>query len=205
LTSRPGKHINGAVQHQTLEQLQAGLETIRQSPKDHGRIALIVRRPETEQREVVQQAELSLVEGLVGDNWKRRGSSRTPDGSAHPELQLTIINSRVSQLVALSHDRWGLAGDQLYIDLDLSMDNLPPGSQLAIGSAVIEITAYPHSGCRKFAARYGQDAVKFVNSDVGKSLRLRGVNARVVRPGLIRTGDVVTKHGSNALSQNASE
>lgn len=188
-----------------MEQLEAGLEAIRRAPKDQGRIALIVRRPETEQREVVQQAELSLVEGLVGDNWKRRGSSRTADGSAHPELQLTMMNSRVTELVAQSHERWSLAGDQLYIDLDLSMDNLPPGSELAIGSAIIEITAYPHTGCRKFAARYGQDAVRFVNSDLGKGLRLRGVNAKVVRPGLIRVGDSVMKHRTNALTQKTSE
>jgi hypothetical protein len=188
-----------------MEQLEAGLEAIRVAPKDHGRLALIVRRPETEQREVVQQAELSLVEGLVGDNWKRRGSSRTPDGSAHPELQLTMMNSRVTELVAQGHDRWSLAGDQLYIDLDLSTDNLPPGSRLAIGSAVIGITAYPHTGCRKFAARYGQDAVKFVNSDLGRGLRLRGVYAKVVRPGLIRVGDSVMKHLTNALTQKTPE
>ena len=197
--------INVAVQHLMLEQLEAGLELIRQAPKDQGRLALIVRRPETEQREVVQQAELSLSEGPSGDNWKRRGSSRTPDGSAHPDLQLTLMNSRVTELVARSQDRWSLAGDQLYIDLDLSMNNLPPGSQLGIGTAVIEITAYPHTGCRKFAARYGQDAVKFVNSEVGKGLRLRGVNAKVVRPGSIRVGDIVFKLHNNMLTQKTSE
>jgi len=166
---------------------------IRRSPRNEGKLELIVRRPNTEQREVLEEAELSLAEGLVGDNWKIRGSSRTPDGAAHPELQVTIMNSRAIALVAQDRERWSWAGDQLFVDLDLSADNLPPGTRIAVGSAVIEITPHPHTGCRKFAARYGQDAVRFVNSPVGKELRLRGVNSKVVRPGRIRVGDVVRK------------
>ena len=154
---------------------------------------LIVRRPKVDEREVLKEGILDLEEGLVGDNWKDRGSSRTPDGSAHPEMQLNIMNSRAIALLAQDKSRWPLAGDQLYIDLDLSNDNLPPGSKLALGSAVIEITEVPHNGCKKFTQRYGLEAVKFVNSPMGKQLHLRGVNARVVQSGLIGVGDSVKK------------
>lgn len=182
-----------AVRHLTMTELEAGLDEIRRAPKDEGVLQLIVRRPQVNAREVLQEAQLDLEEGLVGDNWKVRGSSRTADGSAHPEMQLNIMNARVAALVAQARDRWQLAGDQLYIDLDLSGENLPPGTRLAIGSAVIEVTAIPHNGCQKFVSRFGLDAMKFVNSPVGKELHLRGINAKVVQPGTIRTGDIVKK------------
>jgi len=183
------------VRHRTAEELEARLEEIRQSPKEKGVLVLISRRPRVEEREVVQEAEISLTEGLLGDNWKARGSTRTPDGAAHPDLQLTLMNSRVIALLAQERERWALAGDQLFIDLDLSAENLPAGTQLEIGAAIIEITAYPHTGCKKFATRFGSDAAKFVNSPLGKELQLRGVNAKVVRPGRVRVGDVVRKRG----------
>jgi len=182
-----------AVTYRTLEELEAGLDKIRQAPKETGILALISRRPRTEEREVVEEAELSLTEGLVGDDWKARGSTRTPDGSAHPEMQLTLMNARVIALVATDPANWPLAGDQLFIDLDLSTQNLPPGTRLEIGNALIEITPYPHTGCKKFAARFGPDATLFVNSPTGRELQLRGVNAKIIRPGKIRLGDVVTK------------
>jgi hypothetical protein len=139
------------------------------------------------------EGELHLSEGLVGDSWITRSSSRTPDGSPHPDMQLNVMNSRVIALVAGDKDRWQLAGDQLYIDLDLSAENLPAGTQLSIGSAVIAVSPQPHTGCHKFVSRFGLDAVKFVNSAVGKELHLRGINARVVQSGTIRVGDVVRK------------
>jgi hypothetical protein len=154
---------------------------------------MIVRRPDFGEREVLTEATLDLVEGLVGDNWKKRGSSNTPDNSAHPEMQLNVMNARVIALVAQEKARWALAGDQLYLDLDVSIENLPAGQQLAVGSAVIEVTPIPHTGCKKFIARYGLDSVRFVNSPIGKSLRLRGLNAKVVQPGTVKVGDVVRK------------
>jgi hypothetical protein len=181
------------VWHLTMAELEAGLDSIRQSPKDGGAIAMIVRRPQVDAREVLEEGELDLAEGLLGDTWKVRGSSRTPDGSAHPDMQLNIINARVIALLAREKDRWPLAGDQLFIDLDVSSENLPPGARLALGSAVIEVTDQPHTGCKKFAARFGPDALKFVNSPLGRQLRLRGVNARVTQPGVIRVGDLVKK------------
>ena len=174
-------------------ELEAGLQEIRRSPQDSGVLSLIVRRPQSGERELLDAGHLDLTHGLLGDNWKTRGSPSTPDGQAHPERQITIMNSRVIALLARRKDRWALAGDQLYIDLDLSGDNLPIGSRLAIGDAVIEIAAPPHTGCKKFEARFGTDALKFISSPEGKQRKMRGINARVVQPGLIRVGDVARK------------
>ena len=179
--------------HLAMDELQAGLERIRQSPKDAGVLKLIVRRPKTGAREILQEGQLDLIDGLVGDNWRTRGSFLTADGAAHPDMQLNVMNSRVIDLLAQRPDRWSLAGDQLFVDLDLSAENLPPGTRLAMGSAVIEVTKQPHTGCAKFVERFGLDAVKFVNSDEGKQLHLRGINARVALPGVIRIGDIVKK------------
>lgn len=183
----------GAIKHLTMEELEAGLDAIREAPKDEGVLQLIVRRPQIEEREVLEEGELDPLEGLIGDSWKLRGSSRTADGSPHPEMQLNIMNARVTALVAQDKDRWQLAGDQLYIDMDLSAENLPAGTQLAIGSAVIEVTPPPHAGCKKFVSRFGLDAMKFVNSSVWRELHLRGINARVVQAGKIRVGQVAKK------------
>ena len=170
----------------TLHDFEARLNEVRSSPTNDGRLEMIVRRPSVGSREELIQARLDPVEGLVGDSWSARPH---PD----PEAQLTLMNSRLIALIAGERDRWPLAGDQLFVDLDLSVDNLPPRSRLAIGTALIEITPEPHTGCRKFASRYGVDAVKFVNSPAGRKLRLRGVNARVVRGGEIGAGDIVSR------------
>jgi hypothetical protein len=182
-----------------MEELEAGLDIIRQSPADQGRLEMIVRRPRVDQREILQEATLDLAEGLVGDTWKSRGSSRTSDGSSHPDMQLNIMNSRVIALVAQDKARWQLAGDQLYIDMDLSAENLPAGTRLALGSAIIEVTDQPHTGCKKFVARFGLDAMKFVNSPLGKQLHLRGINAKVVQGGTVRVGDSAKKIRAKAV------
>jgi len=175
--------------HVPLPVLEAGIEVIRGAPTDGGRVELIVRRPLVDSREVVTEARLDEAEGLVGDSWlERKGPA-----AADRDTQITLMGARSAALIAGDHERWPPAGDQLYVDLDLSVANVPPGTQLRIGSAVLEATAEPHHGCGKFARRYGLDALKFVNSTVGRELNLRGINARVVRGGTIRTGDPIYK------------
>ena len=179
--------------HLSIEELEAGIENIRQSPRDNGMLELIVRRPQIDERESVTEGTLNVTEGLVGDNWKTRGNKSMPDGSANPDMQVNIMNARVIALLAGDKDRWQLAGDELFIDLDLSAANLPAGTRLALGSAILEITTTPHTGCNKFAARFGTDATNFVNSSLGRELHLRGVNARVLQSGTIRVGDLARK------------
>ena len=179
------------MQHPSTAELDAGLDTVRASPADEGRVVLIVRRPASGEREVLEEATLDVGDGLVGDNWRARGSSRTEDGAAHPGMQITLMNSRAAELFAGGLERRQLAGDQVYVDLDLSEARLPAGTHLEIGTAVVEISAEPHLGCKKFAERFGRDAARFVNLPVGRALRLRGANARVVIPGSVRAGDLI--------------
>lgn len=179
--------------HKTLEQLIAETDHVRGAPADLGTVEMIVIRPGVGERKVLDEAELHPDHGVIGDSWRERGSARTADGSAHPDMQLNIIGARVLELIAGGRDRWPLAGDQLCVDLDLSNENLPRWTKLGIGSAVIQITDQPHTGCGKFSSRFGADALRWVNSPDGKALRLRGVNARVVEAGTIRSGDTVTR------------
>ena len=172
-----------ASQHLTEAELEAGLELIRQSPRDVGVVKLIVRRPRVEQREILDVGEFDIARGLAGDVWSER------DGRF--ESQITLMNSRAAALVAQADDRWALAGDQLYVDLDLSDDNLRTGDRLTLGTVELEVTAEPHTGCRKFSARFGPDALRFVNSPAGRQLHLRGIYARVVAAGTVRAGDAI--------------
>ncbi|MEX1230152.1 MAG: hypothetical protein WEB58_07930 [Planctomycetaceae bacterium] len=175
--------------HLTTVQLEAGLDDIKASPRDAGVLMQIVRRPDSEEREPLDVGELNPAEGLAGDCWRMKISD--PDGK--PESQLTLMNSRCIALIAQDDARWQLAGDQLYVDLDLSEENLPSGTRLAIGEAVIEVSTIPHNGCSKFVGRFGADAKAFVNSPVGKQLHLRGIYAKVITPGKICVGDGVRK------------
>jgi MOSC domain-containing protein YiiM len=181
------------VSHLPLDQLNDGLSYIRQSPVDKGVLRAIVIRPATGERASLTECEISPELGVHGDNWAKRCWMSLPDGRPHPDVQIAIMNARTIALIAQDEDRWSLAGDNLYVDLELSGENLPCGQQLSVGSAIIEITEVPHDGCRKFAQRYGSDAVKFVNSDIGKKLHLRGIYARVVIAGVVRVGDVTRK------------
>lgn len=181
--------------HLTTAEIQSGIGRVLDSPNDAGILELIVRRPAVNKREVIETGQLDVENGLVGDNWLTRASSRTDDGLGHPEMQLNVMNYRFAELVAGGRERVPLAGDQLFVDLDLSKENLPAGTRLNIGSAVIEITAVPHLGCKKFVERFGLDAMKFANSEFGRKHNLRGVNAKVIRSGRIRTGDRLTVEG----------
>lgn len=181
------------MEHATRGDLEQGLDDIRSSPGESGVVELIVRRPAVDEREILEEASIEAGVGVVGDTWQVRPSPTSPNGGPHPDAQVTITNARLIALVAQEPDRWALAGDQLYVDFDLSVDNLPPGTQLAIGSAILEVTTKPHTGCIKFRHRYGSDALSFVNSEVGKSLRLRGMNTRVVKGGTVRRGDSIRK------------
>jgi MOSC domain-containing protein YiiM len=182
-----------SVRHLTREELDAGLDSIRSAPRDAGVVEMIVRRPAIGEREVLETGEVDLVEGVVGDSWRSRRNPHTPDGLPHPETQVTIMGARAIALIATEKGRWPLAGDQLFVDLDLGLENLPAGTRLEIGSALFEVSAEPHTGCGKFVQRFGVDAMKFVNAPVGRSLCLRGINVKVVRNGTIRVGDTVRK------------
>ena len=176
-----------------LAEADSWLAEVRRSPADAGSLDLIVARPEVDERTVLDTAQLDLAVGLVGDNWSARGSRSMPNGEADPEAQLNIMNSRCARLVAGGEERMPLAGDQLYVDLDLSPANLPPGTRLQVGDAVVEITAKPHTGCAKFTRRFGLATHRWINGNDGKAERLRGVCAKVVVPGTIRRGDTITK------------
>ena len=181
------------VGHRTTDELVAALDVLRASPTAKGVIELIVRRPAVGEREVLTVAELSAEHGIVGDTWRVRGSRHTDDGSAEPERQLTLMNARAIALFAGDDRlRWAEAGDQLYVDLDLSTANLPAGTQLQLGTAVIEVSEKPHTGCAKFAQRFGIDAARFVNSKDGAALNVRGINARIVTGGTVTASDVAT-------------
>jgi len=169
------------------ERSAAGLDEIRSAPSDTGTVELIVRRPSVGEREVLESAELDLEHGLVGDSWSRR--ARTPN----PKAQLTLMNARAAALIAGDPARWALAGDQLYVDLDLSPANLPTGTRLALGSAVIEVTELPHLGCNKFTKHFGEEARELVNSPEGVALNLRGINTRIVEGGTVRRGDAIRR------------
>lgn len=180
-------------EHPSLADLESALDHILASPSDGGNLEMIAARPAVGEREQLEEATLDDQQGLVGDNWKDRSSTRTPDGSANPDAQLTIINSRLVDAVSGSKSRWELAGDQLVVDINLSHDNLPVGSRLQIGSAIVELTAEPHTGCVKFATRFGNAALRFVSGPVAMQQRRRGANAKIVKSGTVRVGDVATK------------
>jgi hypothetical protein len=179
--------------HQNMETLEAGLSDVLQTPEDNGTLELIVARPAASERIVLEEGRLTAHDGLEGDNWRQRMIGRAEDVEPDPENQVTLMNVRVVRLLDADRTRWPLAGDQLYVDLSLSEDNVPPGQRLQIGEAIVEVSALPHTGCKMFAERFGVAAIKFVNSPEGSQLHLRGVNAKVIQDGAIRTGDRVTK------------
>jgi MOSC domain-containing protein YiiM len=177
----------------TPSNLDAHLASVQAAPADRGRVELLVRRPAVDQREVLAEAVVDPELGLVGDGWLARGTAARPDGSADRAVQLTLINVRVLAAFEADRERWPLAGDQVYVDFDLSVDRLPAGSQLEIGEALIEVSPVPHTGCAKFSARFGSEALRWINSPAGRDCRMRGLNARVIRGGTIRPGDEIRR------------
>jgi MOSC domain-containing protein YiiM len=177
----------------TLQELEATLDGIRDAPAVTGVIRLIVRRPAVDEREVVDEVRLDVAEGVVGDSWRTRANRHTPDGSADPQAQLTVMNARAADAVAGDISRWPLAGDQIYVDFDISVEHLPPGTRLTIGDGEIEVSEKVHTGCAKFSDRFGKDALRFVSTPEGRSLRLRGLNAKVTKGGTIRVGDPIAR------------
>jgi MOSC domain len=177
----------------TTSLFDRSLPDIEAAPRDHGRLEMIVRRPNVDAREVVAEADLDPDLGLVGDSWLERGSRSMPDGSADRAAQITVVNVRVMRAIEPDRTRWPLAGDQLYVDLDLSVEQLPAGTRLAIGTAVIEVSEAPHTGCAKYSARFGSDALRWINAPTGRAHRMRGMNASIVTGGTVKVGDAVRR------------
>ena len=179
--------------HKDMQTLRQGSEYINDAPSDNGVLKMIVARPAEDQRTEMEEAILDIPNGLVGDNWKQRGSSRTDDGSAHPDMQITMMNSRVVEVICQDVSDWKLAGDQLYVDFDLSEANMPAGTRIALGEAELEVTTQPHTGCNKFSDRFGIDALKFISDKAGRASHMRGIYLKVTKNGSIKKGDIVTK------------
>jgi len=180
----------------TATDLESQLEHLRSAPTDEGTLTMVVRRPAREQREILAEGVIDVEDGLLGDNWFERATSRAIAEGRHRDAMITVMGSRMAELLGDTDDERALAGDQLYVDLDISHANLPAGSRISIGDdVVLEVSAKPHAGCAKFKARFGDETLAFVNGELGSPLRLRGLNASVVQGGVIRPGDAVRRLG----------
>ena len=182
-----------SIEHATSDELNDKLDWLLESPKDGGVVRGIVVRPETDERKELQEARLSPEGGVEGDRWASTAQRKLKDGRLNPDVQVTLTNARLIEILAKDRSRWSLSGDQIYVDMDLSMENLPPGQRLAIGSTVLEISEVPHRGCSKYTSRFGKAAFDLVDSARGRELRFRGVYAQVVQEGTLAVGDQIHK------------
>ena len=173
--------------HLDFEELERLREALPPAPRDEGTLEVIYRRPRKGEREQLAEGELSLEQGLVGDRW-------VLDADRELERQLTLMQRVHAELVADGPERRALCGDNLLVDLELAEDNVPPGTRLAIGDAELEVTEVPHLGCSQFRGHFGEGALKWVNYKPTRALKLRGVNARILRGGTVRVGDPIRVH-----------
>lgn len=180
------------MKHRTMAELTAELDEVRASPSENGVVEMIVVRPKSDERVVLDECQLTATSGADGDLWANDSWMKLPDGNPHPDVQVSVMNSRCIDLITRDRKAWPLAGDNLFVDFDLSEQNLRVGRRVSVGEAVIEVTSQLHTGCEKFAERFGKDAYQFVNGDTGKQLRLRGIFARVIKDGLVRVGDPIS-------------
>ncbi len=178
----------------SLQALKAGLDAmLAAAPKDNGTLDLIVMRPDHDLRVLPQSFEVRGDDGLPGDHWKRGTGYALEDGTGDPDAQICMMMSGCIRAIAGDKANWPPAGDNFFIDMDLTPANMPPGTRFAIGSAEFVVTGIPHNGCQSFIDRYGRDACLFVNTGEGKAHRLRGIYARVTRDGTVSVGDTVRK------------
>ena len=172
----------------TFDELEALWSAAPPPPRERGSVRLLCVRRAPSEHETPESVEVTVSEGLVGDRWSR-ATAHDPD----PDSQVTLMMAGVAELVAAAEQPLHEAGDNILVDYDISVDNLPVGSRLRIGEAVLEVSATPHTGCSKFSGRFGQDALRWVNWRYWRERRLRGVNCRVVSGGTVRLGDAVER------------
>lgn len=181
------------VRHLTTQEIEAGLPDVHASPKDHGELVAIFTRPAVGERRELQATEITAECGIPDDHWSKGCWKSLENGAPDPDVQISLMSSRFINLIASSRENWGLSGNNIFVDLDLTPENLPIGQKLKVGAAELVITAVPYTGCAKFIERYGRDACVYVNRGLGRDMRLRGVYGRVVKDGYIKVGDKVTK------------
>ncbi|MEM6942438.1 MAG: MOSC domain-containing protein [Pseudomonadota bacterium] len=179
--------------HRTRAELEAALPLILAAPKDGGRLDMIVSRPAPGERTLPQRARLTAEGGVEGDHWAKGCWLSLDDGTPHPDVQICLMMSRMIRAIAGEEAHWPPAGDNLFIDMDLTPANTPPGTRLALGSVEMVVTPEPHNGCEAFIERFGREACVFVNTGPGKTHRLRGIYCRVTKDGDISVGDSLRK------------